>query len=230
MKRKPALPPPPPRYDEWFHFCFGRFENADPAANEWELIGECEFDADNTTLLNLFEATMSRSGTDLVSVSPKALAMGLRVMFYAEPTTICDRLCRAMDLNASRTSAITSIARLYLDCIETRDLPFYQDDLSTAPEHYPFAGHVFMLWDMSPLHYRSSSHVRALLLETLGDALMECRTEGCQQSLLHGLAHFCDFGHSRRVHAIVDGFLKWRTDLSFVVRDYAERAATGHIA
>ena len=217
--------PAPARYEEWLEFCFGQFASAKPGDTAWSLLGDNDFDASPEEIIELFEATMLRSGTDLVEYSDMTLAVGLQVIFYPEPSTICDKLCSPLHPPLAHRKAIRSIGRLYLDCLDRRGLTRFTGKDIAAP-NFELASCVFMLWDMSPLPNRADCRTTVVLVETLAGAL-SCNSEGCLQSLVHGLGHMVPWGRSQH---FLDEFLMRRGDeLSDELIEYAKAARTGCI-
>jgi hypothetical protein len=217
--------PAPARYEEWLEFCFGQFAAAIPGDTAWSLLGDNDFDASPEEIIELFEATMLRSGTDLVGYSDMTLAIGLQVMFYDGPSSICDSLCSPFHPPLAHRKAIRSIERLYVDCLDRRGLTMFTGEDIAAP-NYDLASRVFMLWDMSPLPYRADCKTTITLVEAVAGAL-SCNSVGCLQSAIHGLGHMSAWGRSRQR---LDEFLLLRGDeLPPELRDYAQSARIGDI-
>jgi hypothetical protein len=220
---------PPPRYAEWLHYCFHRFADAKPGESAWDYfdLDGPEFEAEPAEVLTLFETTMRRAGRDLAKVPDQALSIGMHMIFYPEPAKICDRLTAEPHLEPLN-SAIDSIGEFYVECLDKRNLGYFVDG---RPESsiYNLATTTFMIWDMSPLAYRTCEHHQDLLANTLGKALMACSTAGCQQSALHGLGHLRDFRFEGPSAEIIARLLHDRSDLNDEVVAYAKRCATGFI-
>lgn len=213
---------PPPRYEEWLHHCFGRFSAATQHDDLWQLTREddSEFSAVPSEIVDLYTATMLRSGQDLVHYSNVTLGYGLSFMFESHFASTIYQYCDRVG-----AEQLLCIEVLFRDCIEPRKLPIYRGvDLSS---YCRLGWVVFDFWDNSALNTFDDRQRQQAIISVMEQCL-ELGSDGCIQSALHGLGHQ-HWSDSERVEAIIDRFLSDRLDVNAELAVYAQRCRTGQI-
>jgi hypothetical protein len=126
-----------------------------------------------------------------------------------------------------RKACIASIYDLYADCFAARCAPVLSHGVTTAnPLNYI----CYMWWDVFPAWgdpVDASRSESAAFLDVMG----QCLTLGnpaCVEGALHGLGHW-HYLFPQRVEAIIDGFVRGRTDLSPELMMYVRRAREGDV-
>lgn len=219
--------PPPPRYQEWLEFHFGRH-----CEDAWDL--EWEFSATPQELAALVTCTFVNCGRDLAQLSDLALAVGLKVILDIHHSDIAHTLASEKLDSAQHLGVIRSLRWLYKDCLAIRSPPVlgHLSESADSPLEYI----TFMLWDVSPLDrliaIRDPSSGASALVDTLSAVLCERpRNPACMESILHGLGHMVLSFPSYRdeIHAAIDKFLSTVPIERKELISYAAAARTGHI-
>lgn len=214
--------PAPARYEEWLEFCFGRFTTASRDDDLWVLTrhDDLGFVANEEEIVQLYTATMLRSGRDLAGLSNLALEYGLSLMFEHHFGETIFQYC-----NAVSDEELLAIEKLFCDCIDQRNLPIYRgnDPLS----HCRLGWAVFDFWDNSILNAFEDVPRQAAIL-TVMESTLKLSSQGCIQCALHGLGHQ-RWSDNERVDRIIGRFLAERLDISSELRDYAVECQTGNI-
>jgi hypothetical protein len=233
------LPPPPPRFDDWFRCLFQRPEDlwwTKPISFDdayMSLEAEYEFSGTNAEILELATYTLAHAGTVLATCSDDQVAEGLFLLFNSVNSNIPHQIIDELKDDAQRHAFIASVLPLYRGIFAVRCKP----SLGALSEP---AGRLnmicYMLWDGSPLNslasFKDRTTGRYPLVEAL-TAILRIPHDACIESALHGLGHAVfDFRSSavaQLIPAAIDAFLSQTTGLRPELRAYAEHAKTGRV-
>ena len=128
-----------------------------------------------------------------------------------------------------RKACIAAIYDLYAKCFAVRCAAIlgHRENASN-----PLNFICYMWWDVFPAWGDPDDASSADEAEALLDVMERCLTldhPACIEGALHGLGHWHDI-FPRRVEAIIDLFMRGRSDLSPELMMYVRRARTGNVA
>ncbi len=214
----------PPRYQEWLAYLF-EHPVTEP---EWYFeVDAPVFEASETEIVALMEATFRRSAQDLALYSDAQVDQGL---WYLLSSTFDHGYALRSDAVPLelRRSAIAAIAILYRDLFVqrcTRTLSHLNEEPSS-----PLNSICYMLWDVTPLGwlqgYRDESELADACYAVLADTL-KIDHPACQEAAIHGYGEF----HSQypeRSRKAMERFLQTPPS-DPRLRAYAEQAAVGDV-
>jgi hypothetical protein len=211
---------PPPRFDEWQHFLFGRFAEFDALDPRYQHV---EFACPDEEFMDLFEHTM-RQAKALAAYSDDQVGRGLQYLFNNSFSNIVYRIQKTSAPVERHAEAIAAMRYLYSDCFETRCapaiVPSTGDRVRTELDHI-----CYMLWDVSPLLQLAGKRPPGTALYGVLEGALACKNPACIESALHGLGHL----HTERSAAIVSRFLESRKYLHPELVRYAHAARDGCI-
>lgn len=207
-------------YQDWLEYVFERPQT--PRGWYFDLEWG-DFDATPEEVTKLVAITMRRSGADLEQFSDRQVNEGLHFIFNNACGDIVFKLIDEKVPDAVRLDAIDSLRWLYSDCLEKRCAPVlgHLDE----PGATPLNSICYMLWDITPLHYKKSPEPILAVME----AALTGRNDACIEGALHGLGHSRSYAPDGRVEGIIRKFLERRKDLRPELVRYAEAACTGCI-
>ncbi len=128
-----------------------------------------------------------------------------------------------------RRRGILAIECLFTDLYASACTAFF-GHLDDGPEPpSPLNSSCYMWWDMAPLCRQGEDGGRtdALILR-VQSKILRLQSVACVESALHGLGHMAQY-YPQRVRAIVDAFLRARSDLPQCLVDYAGAARAGGV-
>lgn len=215
----------PSRYQEWVSYVFDHPVN-DP---EWHFdIDAPTFEAGESEIAQLIDATFRHSGRDLLCFSDAQVNQGI---WFLVSSSLSDYSFTLKDENvplAVRLSAISSLTVLYRDCFANR----CTQSLSHLDEHSdsPLNAICYMLWDVIPISYLEGHPDEPLLSEACFSVLsntLSIEHLACQEAAIHGYGEF----HHQYPDLVEDAMNRFlQTNISDGrLRVYAENAKIGYI-
>lgn len=219
---------PPPRYRDWLHHWFGRLVALEPGIDLFDRrLDAAEFSASDAEIVDLFEVTMRRSGTDLAPFSDEVVGQGLRQLLDPSFSDVGYRIRATLDVPRPRKlNAIAAMSHLYDDVFAVRCKPILVHRSEPGCEA-PLAMICYMLWDVCALGYWQAGEADGPVAEAVTgvwERALGSWNDAVVESALHGLGHA---NHCARRSELIAGYLHRHPDARPELRTYAEAAAAG---
>ena len=222
------LTEPPPRYGEWLDFCFGRLQRSSDKADPSDAaLFDGTFKASDAEIVDLFEVTMRRSGSDLAVYPDHVLGGGLSIILDASLSDVSQAVRRATIAKERKVNAIWSLKTLYDDVLTPRALPRLGHLGETGHDRLSYI--CYMLWDVTGFAYWEERDEGEAMPQAILDVLehaLESPNDAVIESGLHGLGHLASADRRRDA---IGRLLDRRPDLRPELKIYAEACSVGCI-
>lgn len=229
--REPWRLPDDLSYEDWVNYVFDHpivdprwwFQDEDSGLYQF-----WDDRADRTRTLSYLTRFFRAPERVLARFNRTEIDQGLNLLFSASSSSHMAVLDEPALSWEKRRECFDAMVMLYAKLMA----PVYGNDLGHLQhcDHDRATYSCYMLWDVVHLWPGMGNPDDRLISEavlSVFERVLTLRSEACLESALHGLGHW----HLRlpeRTEPIVREFLK-RTDISPVLREYAERAAIGNV-
>lgn len=187
-------------------------------------------DPDTLVLVAEYLGKLFRSSARLLEqYTPAQIEQGMSALIDPGALGHVTALASSMVPFAIRRQGILAIERLFEDLYAPSCSHFFChiDDGPEPPS--PLNSSCYMWWDVAPLDLQGKTPRKTdhLILRVQAN-ILRLPSVACVESALHGLGHMA-LHYRRRVHRIIDDFLRTRADLPQCLLDYAAAARDGAI-
>jgi hypothetical protein len=212
-------------YNRWLSYVFDR-EVTDPA---WYFaLDEPDFEASDEEIVALIHETLNNCGSGLAKYSEAQIDQGLNYIFNNSCSDVVFSFKNSNVDVELRKEALTSIKKLYTDCLCVRVAPVLAH--LDAPGANPLNSFCYMFWDITPLSWWEDSDEKDIFEPVVLDVLEFVLGSGnvaCIESALHGLGHVHNNRTKTRINTIISAFIDERSDIGSEIIHYANTAKLG---